>query len=152
MAQSQSCPCRPKAHSGPCLGRPLDTQSGMARSAFNSRHGVSLVWGNLWNLKYQVLWHVKLVTFGKWNMISEYIVLCELWSINVYDLNVIYLCFVEFCIKFGVRAFCADLARKSVHVPCLSRQAGMVACGGTARWHAGHTGLACCSSLAQRGT
>jgi hypothetical protein len=35
-------------------------------------------------------------------MIWEYIVLCELWSINICDLNVMYLCFVKYCIKFGI--------------------------------------------------
>jgi hypothetical protein len=37
------------------------------------------------------MWLVKLVIFYKWNMIFEYIVLRELWNINVYELNVIYL-------------------------------------------------------------
>ena len=62
--------------------------------------------------------------------------LCELQSFNVCDLNVIYLYFVEFCIKFGIfyiaghepvrrtigpRAFRAGLARKLAHVSCLGR-------------------------------
>ena len=66
-----------------------------------------------------------------------------------------YLCFVKFCIKFGVfhilghgparstigpRAFRAGPARKSAHGPCLGRQAGTMGCAGTARWHADHTG------------
>ena len=88
-------------------------------------------------------------------MIFEYIVLCELWNINIYKLNMIYLCFVKLYIKFGIfyitghgsarstigpRAFRAGPARKSAHGPCLGRQADTMAYGGTARWHAGHTG------------
>ena len=57
-----------------------------------------------------------------------------------------YLCFVKFYIKFGVfhilghgparstigpRAFRVGPARKSAHGPCLGRQAGTMACGGT---------------------
>jgi hypothetical protein len=60
----------------------------------------------------------------------------------------IYLCFVEFYIECGVfhiagcepvrgtigpRAPRAGTARKSAHVPCLGRLAGMVAWGGMAR-------------------
>ena len=101
-ARSKPCLCWPKACSELCLGRPFGPPDSMARHAFNSKHDVNPVSDNLWNLKYQVLWLVKLVTFGMWNMICEYIVLCELWSINICNLNVIYLCFVEFCIKFDV--------------------------------------------------
>ena len=79
------------------------------------------------------MWLVKLVIFDKWNMICEYIVLCELWNINVYELNVIYLCFVKLCIKFGIfhianygparrtigpRAFRPGPAQKSANGPC----------------------------------
>ena len=97
-ARSQPCPCQPETYSGPCLGWPLGPPSGPLLTADT----VSARSENLWNLKYQVLWLVKLVTFGMWNMICEYIVLYELRSINVCDLNVIYLCFIEFFIKFGV--------------------------------------------------
>jgi len=101
------------------------------------------------------MWLVKFIIFDKWNMIFEYIVLYELWNINVYELNMIYLCFIKFYIKFGIfhitahgparstfgpRAFRAGPARKSAHGPCLGRQAGTMAYEGTARWPAGHTG------------
>jgi len=99
-----------------------------------------------------VMWLVKLVIFYKWNMIFEYIMLCVLWNINVYELNVIYLCFVKLYIKFNIfhitgygptrstirpRAFRAGPARKPAHSPCLRRQAGTMAYGDTARWHTG---------------
>ena len=153
MARSYPCPCRPEAHSVSCFDRLLGPLGGTARPAFNSRHGVGPVLGNLWNLKYQVLWLVKLVTFGKWNMICGilYYVNCEVSM----SLNVIYLCFVDFCIKFGVfyngpwagpkhyQASCflgwPDSKIVPHAVPGPSGRHGGLWRHGMARWHAGHT-------------